>query len=130
HSNPVETTLGGYRIPKRTWVIGNIRGIHWDKQMWVDPEIFRPERFLSDSGQQLLHTKNMVAFSLGRRNCLGESLARIEAFLFLTGFLQRYIVSVPPGQEVPHTRYVLGITLNPLEFPVQIDHRAAPFLHS
>lgn len=33
HANPEETTLGGYRIPKRTWVIGNIYGIHWDKKV-------------------------------------------------------------------------------------------------
>lgn len=33
HATPEETTLGGYRIPKRTWVIGNLYGIHWDKKV-------------------------------------------------------------------------------------------------
>lgn len=33
HGNPEETTLDGYRIPKRTWIIGNIWGIHWDKKV-------------------------------------------------------------------------------------------------
>lgn len=38
HANPEETTLGGYRIPKRTWVVGNIYGIHWDKKVGMDWE--------------------------------------------------------------------------------------------
>ncbi|XP_045592690.2 cytochrome P450 2U1-like [Procambarus clarkii] len=128
HSNPEETTLGGYRVPERTWVIGNIRGVHWNKQVWIDPENFRPERFLNKDGQ-LLRSDNVVVFSVGKRNCLGESVARIEAFQFLTGFLQRYRLSVPPGQEAPSAHYVLGITLNPPEFPVLISNRSATLAH-
>ncbi|XP_069999742.1 cytochrome P450 2U1-like [Penaeus vannamei] len=124
HGNPEETTINGYRIPKRSWVIGNIWGIHWDKKLWGDPENFRPERFLDDEGQ-VVRSEHVVPFSVGRRNCLGESLARIEAFQFLTAMLQRYRFSVPEGHEVPGTGFHCGVTLNPREFEVLLTPRTA-----
>ncbi|XP_071524102.1 cytochrome P450 2U1-like [Panulirus ornatus] len=124
HGNPEETILGGYRIPKRTWIIGNIWGIHWDKKVWGDPENFRPERFLDESGQ-VIRSENVVPFSVGRRNCLGESLARIETFQFLMGTLQKYRISVPEGHAVPTTDFICGVTLNPKEFEVLLTQRTA-----
>ncbi|CAL4123074.1 unnamed protein product, partial [Meganyctiphanes norvegica] len=106
HGNPEETTLDGYRIPKRTWIVGNVYAVHWDKQTWGDPENFRPERFLNDKGEISRDLyDHVVGFSVGRRNCLGESLARIEFFLFLTGMLQKYHVGIPPGDPIPTTDY-------------------------
>ncbi|XP_045592688.1 cytochrome P450 2U1 [Procambarus clarkii] len=124
HGNPEETTLDGYRIPKRTWIIGNIWGIHWDKKVWSDPENFRPERFLDENGQ-VIRSEHVLPFSVGRRNCLGESLARIEAFQFLTGMLQRYTFSVPEGLARPSTSFHCGVTLNPHEFEVVLTERSA-----
>lgn len=122
HANPEETTLGGYRIPKRTWVIGNIYGIHWDKKLWGDPENFRPERFLNEAGE-FVRSEHVLPFSVGRRNCLGESLARIEAFLFLTSMLQKYEFGVPEGHERPATTFQCGVTLNPSEYHVLLTER-------
>ncbi|KAK4325035.1 hypothetical protein Pmani_004346 [Petrolisthes manimaculis] len=124
HGNPEETQLGGYRIPKRSWVVGNIWGIHWDSKVWGDPENFRPERFLNDEGQ-LVRSEHVLAFSVGRRNCLGESLARIEAFQFLTAMLQKYEFTVPPGQDPPSTSFHCGVTLNPTEFNMVLKERSA-----
>ncbi|ROT70915.1 putative cytochrome P450 2U1-like [Penaeus vannamei] len=89
-----------------------------------NPENFRPERFLDDEGQ-VVRSEHVVPFSVGRRNCLGESLARIEAFQFLTAMLQRYRFSVPEGHEVPGTGFHCGVTLNPREFEVLLTPRTA-----
>ncbi|XP_068236051.1 cytochrome P450 2U1-like [Palaemon carinicauda] len=124
HGNPEETTLNGYRIPKRSWVVGNIYGIHWDKKVWKDPENFRPERFLDEEGQ-LIRSEHVVGFSVGRRNCLGESLARIETFQFLTGMLQKFKFGVPPGNDIPSTDYQCGVTLNPKPFNLMVKERFA-----
>ncbi|KAK8390851.1 hypothetical protein O3P69_010518 [Scylla paramamosain] len=122
HASPEETTLGGYRIPKRTWVIGNLYGIHWDKKVWGDPENFRPERFLNEAGE-FVRSEHVLPFSVGRRNCLGESLARIEIFLFLTSMLQKYEFGVAEGFEKPSTNFRCGVTLNPCEYHILLTER-------
>ncbi|KAK7021790.1 hypothetical protein SK128_010779 [Halocaridina rubra] len=124
HGNPEETTLNGFRIPKRSWIIGNIYGIHWDRNVWNDPENFRPERFIDKDGQ-LIRSENVVAFSVGRRNCLGESLARIETFQFLTGMLQKYKFGVPEGHPIPGLGCQCGVTLNPKPFDLLLTERSA-----
>lgn len=51
----------------------------------------------------------------GRRLCLGESLARMELFLFFTYLIQHFHFTPPPGvseDELDLTPAV-GLTLNP-----------------
>jgi len=43
-----------------------------------------------------------ILCSLGKRNCLGESLAKMELFLFLSVVVQRYRLTCPPGDEVSY----------------------------
>uniref|UniRef100_A0A4W5N5G5 Uncharacterized protein n=1 Tax=Hucho hucho TaxID=62062 RepID=A0A4W5N5G5_9TELE len=51
----------------------------------------------------------------GRRACLGESLGRMELFLFFTSLLQRFCFSPPPGVTVDDLDLTpsLGFTLIP-----------------
>jgi cytochrome P450 len=57
-----------------------IQGEHWGP----DNEIFRPERFLDASGA-LRKDDHWIPFSIGKRQCLGETLAKVELYLFFTG---------------------------------------------
>ena len=50
--------------------------------------IFRPERFLDADGF-FKPNEMLQPFGIGRRKCLGESLARMENFLFFDIFSQR-----------------------------------------
>ena len=50
-----------------------------------------------------------IIFTAGRRACLGESLAKMELFMFFVTFLQRYDVRLPEGSivsEEPVTQLV------------------------
>lgn len=59
--------------------------------MFPNPEEFRPERFLDDNGN-FKSMNEVVNFGVGRRNCLGESLARMELFLFIVNIFNQFKV--------------------------------------
>ncbi|ESO82456.1 hypothetical protein LOTGIDRAFT_54271, partial [Lottia gigantea] len=89
HTATKDTELCGYSIKKDTIVIPNLYSISHDKETWGDPDKFRPERYLDSKGQlDKTITEKFNVFSMGRRKCLGEFLARTEIFLFFTGIFQ------------------------------------------
>jgi cytochrome P450 len=59
----------------------------------------------------------------GRRVCLGESLAKMELFLFLTRFLQKYDVRAENPARLPSLDAVLGITNMPPPFNLILTKR-------
>uniref|UniRef100_A0A671K2Q8 Cytochrome P450, family 17, subfamily A, polypeptide 2 n=1 Tax=Sinocyclocheilus anshuiensis TaxID=1608454 RepID=A0A671K2Q8_9TELE len=95
-----DTSLGGHSVPKGTRVLVNMWAIHHDPKHWDEPEQFRPERFLDSSGRRVTPS-SFLPFGAGPRVCVGESLARIELFLFASRLLQCFHFSVPPGASLP-----------------------------
>lgn len=89
HKATQDTQLRGYNIPKGTILFANFHYIHHDPKVWGDPENFRPERFLTPEGT-FKKPDALMPFSIGRRQCLGESLARDSIFLFSTNVFQRF----------------------------------------
>ncbi|XP_059154127.1 cytochrome P450 2J6-like [Physella acuta] len=83
-----DTKLLGYSIPKGTVILPVLDSVMWDDDVWGDPMTFRPERFLKNG--VLTVKKEFLPFSIGRRSCLGESLAVTELYLFTTAFVQTF----------------------------------------
>ncbi|XP_026055463.1 cytochrome P450 2B4-like isoform X1 [Carassius auratus] len=88
HETTQPTKLRGYDIPKGTTVFTNLTAILTDKEHWKYPDTFNPENFLDDNGH-FFKPEFFLAFSLGPRVCLGETLAKTELFIFVTFLLQR-----------------------------------------
>ncbi|MED6249317.1 Cytochrome P450 2K1 [Ataeniobius toweri] len=59
-------------------------------------EPFNPSHFLDMEGK-FIKRNAFLPFSAGRRVCLGESLAKMELFLFFTSLMQRFQFTPPPG---------------------------------
>lgn len=93
-----DSRLMDFFIPSGTLVFPNLHAAHNNPADWKDPKVFRPERFL-DKEHNVVGADRVIAFSLGRRSCLGEVLARAEVFLTLASLLQRFTVFPPEGQD-------------------------------
>ncbi|XP_071037591.1 cytochrome P450 18a1-like [Parasteatoda tepidariorum] len=108
-----DTELNGYFIPKECYVVANLWDIHHNPEYWGrDAEEFRVERFLTDDGKQVKKSEYFIPFSIGKRQCPGESFAKIEVFLYFVSILQKFKISLSPGTK-PDFDGVLGIGLCP-----------------
>ena len=63
----------------------------------------------------------LVPFGVGKRQCMGEALARNEVLLFTVGLIQRLTFLPACGQPLPDPEdYYVGVTRMPNNFYVQI----------
>uniref|UniRef100_A0A8C8RGQ5 Uncharacterized protein n=1 Tax=Pelusios castaneus TaxID=367368 RepID=A0A8C8RGQ5_9SAUR len=92
-----------------TNVIPLLFSVHNDPTQFKDPAMFNPTHFLDERGS---FQKNdaLMAFSAGKRLCLGESLARMELFLFFTTVLQCFtLMPLVQPEEIDLSPLMKGI---------------------
>ncbi|GAB6023743.1 hypothetical protein CHUAL_008499 [Chamberlinius hualienensis] len=106
-----DTTLYGYNIPKDTMVIPNLRAVHYDQKLWGDPENFRPERFIGSNGE-CFKPEYLLPFSIGKRACAGEPLAKMELFLFFVSLIQHFTF-LPSKESKMNFESVPGLVVKP-----------------
>ena len=95
-----DVTVGPYVIPKGTTVFPSLVSVMLDPSHFSDPHKFNPGRFLDANGN-FQHDDHVIPFSVGKRYCLGQSLAEKEFFLFFVGLLQKFDIDCPPEQILP-----------------------------
>ncbi|XP_072030709.1 cytochrome P450 2U1-like [Amphiura filiformis] len=122
HVAATDTTLRGYFIPKGTMIISNLWAIHHNQDTWDEPEKFKPERFL-DSNGDLCHQNEYIPFSIGRRACLGENLAKMELFVHFTHLLHQFSFKKPKESPPITFESNLGATSAPLPFELIVTKR-------
>lgn len=97
HKALVDTEFMGYSIPKGTVIMPSLEATKHDPTVWENPDEFRPERFLNESGTFCMSKDFALPFGAGHRQCPGKTFAMNMLFLFTTAFLQAFNVRMPNG---------------------------------
>ncbi|XP_072247586.1 steroid 17-alpha-hydroxylase/17,20 lyase-like isoform X1 [Leuresthes tenuis] len=119
-----DTSIGNFTVRKGTQVIINLWSLHHDEKEWNNPELFNPGRFLNNKGAGLtMPSSSYLPFGAGIRVCLGEALAKMELFLFLSWILQRFTLSIPPSHSLPSLDGKFGVVLQPVKYKVKATPR-------
>lgn len=125
HATLEDAQIGGYRIPKGTQVLPNLYGMNMNPKLWLNPTSFEPARFLLPNKERAQKPDHFIPFSVGRRVCLGDLLAKMEVFLFLVGLLQKFDLSVAPSDvnSPPRVEGTIGLSNAPAQYKVAISLR-------
>jgi len=114
-------TVNGLTIPAGTLIMPLLTEI-LKGDYWEDGGTFRPDRFLDKEGL-LKRDEHLIPFSIGKRQCLGESLAKAEMFLFFTGLVHQYQFLPEVEGEYPREDYCPGVTILPKPFKTRLLDR-------
>ncbi|KAM4840171.1 cytochrome P450 2C5-like isoform 2-T2 [Urocitellus parryii] len=113
HAVTCDVKFRNYLIPKGTAIWTSLTSVLHDNTEFPHPEILDPGHFLDEHGN-LKKSDYFMPFSSGKRMCVGESLARMELFLFLTTILQHFhLKSQVDPKELDTTPIVNGLASLP-----------------
>ncbi|KAH7335707.1 cytochrome P450, partial [Rhizoctonia solani] len=99
----------GYHIERGTVVIGNVWAMTRDESVYIDPEVFDPDRFLD------LTVPYAPAFGWGRRKCAGIHFAEASLFITVASLLATFRFSKKKdsdGQEITPQLEVVSTRLS------------------
>ncbi|XP_007537964.2 cytochrome P450 2A13 [Erinaceus europaeus] len=118
-----DTKFREFILPKGTEVFPMLGSVLRDPKFFSKPLEFNPQHFLDENGQ---FKKNdaFVPFSIGKRYCFGEGLARMELFLFLTTIMQNFRFKSPQSpQDIDVSPKHVGFATIPPTYTMSLQPR-------
>ena len=116
-----DVTVEGYDVPKDSMALTIL--LAFMREFGEEPEEFRPERFLEkvDMETKLVKKDMFVPYGMGRRTCMGESLAKDSIFIFFTNLVKYLKLNTPVSHELPNpNNYTEGFIIIPKPYYVSI----------
>lgn len=100
HENANTTQVLGFHVPEKTRIMINLWAIGRDKSSWVDPNTFKPSRFLKEDAPSYKDSNfEFIPFGSGRRSCPGMQLGLYTAELALARLLHSFTWELPDGSK-------------------------------
>ncbi|KAF8662701.1 hypothetical protein AX16_001143 [Volvariella volvacea WC 439] len=126
HAVTEDDTYEGMFIPKGTTIFANIYAMTQDEEMFPEPNIFRPERFIDNPSLQSL----TFLFGFGRRICPGIHIAQQSLFIVIARILWAFdVVPVKDTTGKPIVpspdEFVPGLVRTPKPFGYDLVPRRA-----
>jgi cytochrome P450 len=122
HCSMKDTTIRDFFVPENSNVIVNLYSAHMDPKVWPNPFEYIPERFIGEDGN-VVGKDRMVMFSMGKRTCFGEQLARQELFLSFATIAQQFRILPPEGEQKIVVQEVVFLNNAPSHFTVRMIPR-------
>ena len=126
HYTTDNVAVGEYVIPKDSIVFGSLYHVMNDPETFQNPHKFNPDRFLNDQGQ-FVSDERVTPFGIGKRICLGQTLAEKEFYIFFAGIMQQFELQKDLSSTLPpynfDESFPKGILRTVPTFTLLLKHR-------
>ncbi|OHT78130.1 hypothetical protein BKG69_15910 [Mycobacteroides chelonae] len=103
-----DIAIGGHRIRKNTFIFIPTPAVHYNPEMYPEPEVFRPERWLENKPDRY----GFLAFGAGPHRCPGSTFYLTEASIVSHRIFGRLDLE-PCLPHVDHAQVVFGSLIRP-----------------
>ncbi|RDX45826.1 cytochrome P450 [Lentinus brumalis] len=118
HCTSADDELHGYFIPKGTVLLPNVWACMHDPQVFPDPEVFRPERFIRDGKlDTTVRDPFHFTFGFGRRICPGRYFAESSMFINISAVLHVFDIGPPVDEASVPIKVVPELTDGLIAYP-------------
>jgi cytochrome P450 len=118
-----------FHIPAGASVLGNAWAILHDETVYVEPDKFKPERFIDNN---LPDPADSGAFGFGRRACAGKSMALDTIWIAIASVLSVYNITKAVDERgnviTPQVKLKPGTVRHPAPFECVIEPRSTAAL--
>lgn len=114
-----DVELGGYRIPTGAMVLALTGPLHFDPEVWTNPDAFDPDRFSPERAEDRKKRGAYFPFGAGAHSCIGAQLSTMESKAFWQLFLRRARIRLAKPYVARHEVTPLGCVSGDVELIVE-----------